>query len=130
MKDLKRVWQLVSIKVTDKATLKDTTWSADSGFVDFGYTGRDGATPFTYALTTGQIIDGYYSIPNKNRLLVMIKDPVSQYESSVVGLLTGNQVLFEVANKELILKGECLIRNGTDRLTSGKKMNLIAVFRR
>lgn len=130
MKDLKRVWQLVSIKVTDKATLKDTTWSADSGFVDFGYTGRDGATPFTYALTTGQIIDGYYSIPNKNRLLVMIKDPVSQYESSVVGLLTGNQVLFEVANKELILKGEGLIGNGTDRLTSGKKMNLIAVFRR
>jgi len=130
VKDLKRVWQLVSIKVTDKATLKDTTWSADSGFVDFGYTGRDGATPFTYALTTGQIIDGYYSIPNKNRLLVMIKDPVSQYESSVVGLLTGNQVLFEVANKELILKGEGLIGNGTDRLTSGKKMNLIAVFRR
>lgn len=130
VKDLKGEWQLLSIKATDKVTFKDTTWAVDSGFIHFGYTGRDGATPFTYALTAGQVIDGYYSVPDENMLLVMIKDPVSQYENSTAGLLTGYQSSFKLSNNQLIIKGECLIRNGADRLTSGKKMNLIAVFER
>ena len=130
VKELQGEWKLVSIKATDKVTFQDTTWAVNSGFIDFGYTGRDGATPFTYSLTSDQVIDGYYSIPDENMLLVMIKDPVSQYENSTVGLVTGKQSSFELSNNQLIIKGECLIRNGVDRLTSGKKMNLIAVFKR
>jgi len=130
VKDLHGEWKLVSIKATDKVTFQDTTWAVSSGFIDFSYTGREGATPFTYSLTSDQLIDGYYSIPEENMLLVMIKDPVSQYENSTVGLVTGKQSSFELSNNQLIIKGECLIRNGVDRLTSGKKMNLIAVFKR
>ena len=130
VKDLQGKWKLVSVKATDKITSQDTTWAVNSGFIDFGYTGRDGATPFTYSLTSGDVIDGYYSVPDENRLLVMIKDPVSQYENSPVGFVTGKQSSFELSDHQLIMKGECLIRSGTDRLTSGKNMNLVAVFKR
>lgn len=130
VKDLKGEWKLISIKATDKITFKDTTWAIDGCFIRFGYTGRSGATPLTYAIAPEQIINGYYSVPNENRLLLMPKDPASEYDVKTVGMPTGHQNLFKISGNQLIITGDCVIREREERLISGKRMNLKAVFER
>ena len=101
VKELKGEYNLVSIKVTYKFTLKGTTWSAEGCFIRFGYSGRSGATPITYALTSDQVIDGYYFVPSESILLLMPKDPVLDYKKSTVGLTVSKQKYYSIISKSI-----------------------------
>jgi hypothetical protein len=129
-KNLSGKWKLISIKVIDTATLKDTAWSTEGCFIRFGYHGKLDASPITYALAFQQVIDAIYSIPSPNRLLIVPPDPVSEYASRKVGLPVSQQNSFDFSGSQLIFTGDCVILGENNSLTSGKKMKLIAVFER